>query len=470
MNPHCLGPRPIRGLGSAGQNPAMPSDNLPSATNTDPGSHLQPGHGLPRQDRTYDRGYDTHTTLDLPSGHLAASPREARLGWSPPTTGISALDAPLPSSFNSQEASNIAKFGPSGTSVPSRFGWDPLTSNSPTTSTVGGQAFGNLDSVAMGPTYNRDNAQRDYATSPPTSAAAEVMPRRILHSQRHSRPHDLSASLPAHARLDDAYGSAIHDDDETHEEDLVPSTLDDLLTPEEKSRRFSRSEQDHQSAVSVSRRPSHSSRGSPPESKVGSPIHSSPSRFGAFFANQARAKRESHEAQTHSTGGAFSHVGSPLRNSHISGDDFGDVMSRMDQDLGRSPPSAVNQPFSAGSDGKTNYVSSLSEQLKSTRIGPAPNNKKQDIPVPTRQPGSRVVSSNGSVVSRERIDEEPLFSMDDESEPRSSKEADRSENVSSANNSDLGARNAQETAKNVGQRRFADAVPHKNGRSTPEVS
>ena len=73
-------------------------------------------------------------------------------------------------------------------------------------------------------------------------------------------------------------------------------------------------------------------------------------------------------------------------------------------------------------------------------------------------------------MSRERIDEEPLFSMDDESEPRASKEAERPENESSTTNSDLGTRSAQESAKNVGQRRFADVVSHKNGRLNPQVS
>lgn len=276
---------------------------------------------------------------------------------------------------------------------------------------------------------------KDLGSSPPTSVAAEVEPRKILHSQRRSRPSNISSSLPAQALLDDAYNASAIREDDPHEEDLLPSTLDDLLTPQERFRRLSRSGEEH----GLSPRPSFSSFGSPPESKVGSPSHNSPSRFGSFFASQ-QAKRESQEAQIHNAGSALGHVGSPLRNSYMNGDETGTDGARRNQDFALSPSTG---PISPPRSGHKNKVSSLSEQLKGVSIGSVPNTKDLEPHANVRNVSNTSSTSTGSAISsgtkygdrtvssssvgRERIDEETLFSMDDEHEPRHVKQGEKVE-------------------------------------------
>ena len=433
VNPQSLTTRPVRTqIGGAAAAPSFPN------VGTSP--VIPPGGAVAQMDQI-SYANPSHLTnnqmvsLDVPPSRFGTSPRDHGLSWSPPGPGVSALDAPLPSSFNSQEPPNIAKYGPSGASVPSRFGWDHPLGSPPSSA----KAFGNLDSLALGSARASSFAtQKELGSSPPTSAAAEVEPRRIMHSQQRSRPSNISSSLPVQGPLDDAYSTSAIREDDPHEEDLVPSTLDDLLTPEERFRRLSRSGDEH----GLSPRPSYSSFGSPPDSKVGSPSHNSPSRFGSFFASQ-QAKRENQEAQAqlhgHGSGPAFGHVGSPLRNSHMNGE--GKNGARFGNDPGPSPPlGPISPPAKAGHAGH-NYVSSLSEQLKSVSIGRAPGTKDADGAGGTRNVSNSSASTTSAVstgapkygdravsnssVGRERIDEEPLFSMDDEHEPRHIKERER---------------------------------------------
>ena len=376
---------------------------------------------------------DRHALLErgLRGPHMGSSSGDARLGVSPPVPGASALDATLPSSFNSQDASNIAKYGPSGASVPARLSWDPLTVGMPTTATTRQQAFGNLDSMAMAaPAENH----KDLASSPPQSHIVPE-PQRLLRPEMRSKPQSIvSASVPAHAQYNEAFTpahaqfnetftpAAVGDEgDDTHGEDLLPSSLNDLLTPQEKTRRYSKSGDDH----GLISRQSLSSFGSPTESKVGSPSHASPSRFGAFFAGQAAARKEAGDHGAHSNVSGLGHVGSPLRNSTMS--------SRVPG--GNSSPSFG--PISPPNVTKSQHVSSLSQQLRSVQLGPSAKSgsagREQDANTSsTRHVSNQSTASAGSAISgqsrqdravsgtsagRSRIDEEPcVFSMEDDEE------------------------------------------------------
>ncbi|KAI9727338.1 MAG: hypothetical protein M1828_006958 [Chrysothrix sp. TS-e1954] len=347
------------------------------------------------------------------SSHLAAAspPTLTVHARSPQFRGSSALDVTLPASFSSQDTP--FKFGPSAASVPSRFGWDPLTSRSPTTSTTKqqaqAQALGNLGSLASREPERHDPI-KDMASSPPANNLG-TLPRRIMHSDVRSRPQNISSSVPVHRQP----GYPPSQLDEETLEEGVPGSLTDLLSDKEMSRRLSRGAEDN----AASSRPSLSGFGSPSDSKVGSPKYGSPShpsRYGALFARQ-----HEHEGELRNSPSAFGHVGSPLRNSSLSTQypDHGSSLA-----FGAvSPPDSTN---------RISGISSLSEQLRRTQIG---NGSKFEVnentavgyPSGTRNISNGSTMSNGSSHGRyertlsasrpapERITEEDgLFSMEED--------------------------------------------------------
>src|SRR5271170_472853 len=127
---------------------------------------------------------------------------------------------------------------------------------------------------------------------------------RLMHSQRIGKPRVVSASVPKSGLMDD------WEDRFTYDADLLPNSLhDEVLTPQEKTRRLSRPEQelsiakDQANALAI---PSGAS------SKVGSPSAAgSPSRFRALWDEQ----REKRGTDTGGAANSFGHVGSPLRES-----------------------------------------------------------------------------------------------------------------------------------------------------------
>lgn len=344
-----------------------------------------------------DNNYTSHP------GSKYGSPRDdSRLPVSP-VAHISTLDAPLPASFDSQGISFMARHGPVAASVPSKFALESPPSSLPKKTTVPSDALRNLHDSAFG----QDNRTRaPNLGSSPSGPPDEYLGQRIMHSQRFSKPKVMSASLPRPNHADD------WDDNFTFEEDFLPGSLHDLLTPQEKMRRSSRTDQD-----SSTLRENLSGHGTPVDSpsKFGSPSTASPSRFGALFARQ---KREEESSSISNPG--FGHVGSPLRNSSLH--------------PGASPSiRAVSRPISGdvspylASPPRQSSMSMISQQLQRTRLARSESNENST----GLHPGSARHTSNpthrldrnlsSSSIGTSRIDEEQadgVFAMEEEEDTK----------------------------------------------------
>lgn len=341
--------------------------------------------GMPRADNGYSSHQQTFGSPKPELKILASSPQGAR-----------ALDAPLPPSFDVNGVSIYARNGPAAASVPT--GWLRASPASP----AAPLAFGNLDRLTLGDLQNSSDRHL-MATSPPSSAIGEgfYAARRGLPIGSHTKPKMIAASF------DTRHIWKPSDDDETIEEDLVPTDLG-LLTDEEKVRRFSRTDQDSGTRISAV--------GSPTGSKVGSPSTASPSRYGTFFARR-------NDGETLGAAGAspFGHVGSPLRKLSMTAQTnalptFGDASSHVS-----SPP-------------RTSGMGMISQQRM--RLGSFKSEAPTDM-LPPRHPGTMRTTSTTSVAStgapsrlsraissssvgRDKIDEENIFTMEEEDQHSSS--------------------------------------------------
>lgn len=403
---------------------------------------------------------DSIPGLDGPFGsptgsNFGSPPTDSRLPFSP--KGLTALETPFPASFDSSSISLVAQHHKKfGESVPTTFNWGPLNATSPTTTTANQQAFGNLNSLARadkgdGSSYR----QLEGASSPPSSShllsprlrAADAQPRRIIQSDRRATSYTVAHSMGARPQSDEFEGirngpkadeAATDDDELAFGEDLVPHSLSELLTPQEKMRRFSRSEQDH----GLSSRPPRSGYGSPP---LGSPSHNSPSRYGALFANRQQQQQPRNE--TEGVGPSpFGHVGSPLRKSSFGGRavEGGTQPSPSLGAISRLGKSGDVSPFPA-SPTRSSGVGLISEQLRKARLGGSsggggglesaggfgssnglatPSGPTRTIssssigsPVAETKAGRLDRAMSSTSVGRERIDEEDcVFSMEDDEE------------------------------------------------------
>lgn len=202
----------------------------------------------------------------------------------------------------------------------------------------------------------------------------------------------LSASVPRPTALDDW-----EEGNFPMEEDFLPLNLrDDVLTPQERLRRLSRTEPDPS--------PSHrdlSGLGMAGSSfsKVGSPLGSSPSRFGALFAKQRQRKEE--DAQSSSA-----HVGSPLRESSLHSG-----ASPSMRPIGSRYISSDALPFVSGST-RQSPMSMISQQLSGMSLHPGSARHSSST-----GPGSRLDRAVASPVNTSTIDEEQsdlVFSMEEE--------------------------------------------------------
>jgi hypothetical protein len=322
------------------------------------------------------------------SGSKYGSPvDESRHPMSP--IGHTALDAPLPASFDSQGISYMARHGPVAASLPSKFGLElsPPPSQRPGPPS---DVLRSLHDTAFG--LESRKLPNHLGSSPPVIQDEGLGPR-LMHSQRVTRPKILSASLPRPTVLDD------WDDSFTMEEDYLPTNLhDDVLTPLERMRRLSRTEQDLNTSSGTRDFSSLGMTGTG-SSKVGSPLASSPSRFGAIFAKQRQKKEE--ESQT-----PFGHVGSPLRESSLN---FRSSPSL--RPIGSRPSSGDVSPFLA-SPSRQSSMSMISQQLSSTSLHPSSARHASSTGV-----GCRLDRAVSSPVSTSRIDEEQgdlVFSMEEE--------------------------------------------------------
>jgi hypothetical protein len=378
--------------------------------------------------------YDTVPTIDttfssLPNSNYGSPPNETRLGVSPiQNKGLSVLDVPLPSSFDSQGVSTFARYGPIAASVPSRFGIESSSPSSYQGKPVGeSTTLRNLHNSAFGD--DSRTTHNGFGSSPPP-ASEEPIGRRILHSERFSRQKVMSASVP---RPPGVMKDVADEWDQTFafEEDCIPSSIaGDVLTPQERNRRSSRTEDE----TPLSHRISLSGLGTPADSgsKVGSPAASSPSRFGPLFSRSHKA--DGSDASPFPSGSAFGHVGSPLRNSslHPGASPSLRAVSKPTSGAGDISPFVSSPPRQAS-------MSIITQQLQRTRLQTRANEGPESpaglTPLTTTlHPGMARVASGSSVgssasvridravsssssIGRERIEEEQgLFSMEDEEE------------------------------------------------------
>ena len=363
--------------------------------------------------------FDIIPTIDttFTGSNYGSPPNDGRLPLSPVQKGLSALDAPLPASFDSQGISHMARYGPIAASVPSKFGFESPPSSLPTKAVVGSSALRNLHDSAFGDDVLR--RLNGLGSSPPI-ATEETMGRRMMHSERFSKPTAASAQSFA-----DEWEEGF-----SFEEDLVPRSLHELLTPQEKMRRLPHYD-DENLAI---QRQSLSGFGTPADSssKVGSPITSSPSRFvGALFP-RVNSKTDA-SSDTSLTPGAspFGHVGSPLRSSSLH-----PASSPSLRAMSKAPPgdasAFLSSPPRQGSVG----TSIITQQLRGMCLSPRGAEAGESPMGSTLHPGmaARMASSSsvGSAsssggraapdratssgsINREKIEEEQgLFSMEEE--------------------------------------------------------
>ncbi|KAJ5885301.1 hypothetical protein N7495_009811 [Penicillium taxi] len=330
--------------------------------------------------------YDSIPTIDAglasDAGSKYGSPiDDSRFPMSPNHHHLTALDAPLPASFDSQGISHAARYGPVAASVPSKFGIDL----SPPTHRPGQlNNFQNLRDIGYAPDLRKQLAS--IGSSPP---APEDSAPRYMHSRRPIKPRMLSASVPRPTALDD------WDESFPMEEDYLPMNLhDDVLTPQEKLRRLSRTDQEFGSHRDISGLGMTSTS----FSKTGSPLASSPSRFGALFAKQRQKKEEE------SVGSSFPHIGSPLRESSLNflpSPSLGPIGSRSSHD---------GSPF-VSSPGRQSSMSMISEQLGGMSLHPGSARHLSAGP-------GRLDRTISSPVFTSKIEEEDssdlVFSMEEE--------------------------------------------------------
>lgn len=386
---------------SFGYNARADAGNYPNTESglTDPmisqqqfGADYFPSGGFPLIDPDEDAFQDRYNQYQNPSQLDSAlnSPPTSQFG-SPPSEYLfpkspvdnirTALNAPLPQSFDANGISHIAKYGPLGQSVPDKFGF-----RSPPSSSLSRQLGSPPDSTSN---FRATNLTSNLRNASPLGISPqnveESIGQRIMHSQRPSKSRVISASVPrSHLPHDWEEGLGT-------ETDLLPNSLhDEVLTPQEKMRRLSRPDQDlsprdQQGGLAI---PSSGS------SKVGSPpTAGSPSRFSALWAEQ----REKKAAETGSPN-AFGHVGSPLRESWLAGHPSetskGPQLSGISQAMARMH---LNRTESTESNGSKPTASGL-------RHSSAPIGRFD-----------RTISSPG--LSSRKIDEEGegvFFPMDDE--------------------------------------------------------
>ncbi|KAL8659140.1 MAG: hypothetical protein Q9226_000604 [Calogaya cf. arnoldii] len=415
---------------------ALANSLLAQQTNGDPPSfglqftHAPGSEYIPRPHLAANGHDSTHSTDVFATNpeFRYGSPRDDARAPLSPGGHLSTLDAPMPASFDSQGISYIARHGPVAASVPSKFGLESPSSSLPKKTGLPSSTLRNLHNSAFG---GDPRSSTSNLGSSPLGSGDEGYGRRMIHPELVTRPTAISASVPR-ARMGDDWDEEIIFGGE---EDFLPTSLHDLLTPQERMRRLSRTEQDERPS-----RDSLSGPGTPADSSshVGSPSHASPSRFSAFFAKQRR------DEQTNQSPSVFGHVGSPLRNSSMPVD--------------RSPSlRATSNPARSGdvspflsSPPRQSSMSMISQQLARTQISSKtdggfidPNSSTGLHPNSARTPNQtsssnarldRVTSS--SSINNERIEEEQgdgVFSMEEE------EDIHRKRHSGNAWNSSLGA-------------------------------
>lgn len=390
-----------------------------------------PGHGEddPLQARYSQPPSMAIPSIDapLPGDHTStygSPPNDSRLGASPSNRGLSVLDAPLPGSFDSQGISHAARHGPLASSVPPRFGIESPPSSLPNKAFGSISKFRGLHGSTFGDAAGLDGVLA--GSSPPSFDEPLSFSKRPLHSERLysdrlARPSRtmMSSSLGTRPSLfqNDQSGTDESDDDGIGE-DLLPSSLHELL-PQEKLRRFSRQAEEDGNPLFVSaQRRAISSGNVPQDSKIGSmsPHSSSPSRYNALFTSRSLSKGDLdlNNNNNNNSPSAFGHVGSPLRPSTLRSSSLVNAPTPP-------PASSDFNPYAVGSPPRQASMSMLTQELQRTQL--SEYSKASGPPGPPRPARNSLAErglSNSSLGRGETIEEEQaFFSMEEDSEPGS---------------------------------------------------
>lgn len=395
---------------------------------------MQPGYpyAIPDEYTSQKNQYDMIPTIDTTfSSHQGSNygspPNEnGRHPMSPVQKGLSVMDVPLPASFDSQGISHMARYGPIASSVPATF----LANSPPSSYQADSSALRNLHDSAFGDGLR--NRAAILGSSPPESVEQPVG-RRMLHSELAANRSRGIMSSSVGARP--TYKDEEWDDTDMigkFEEDLLPNSLSDLLTPQEKMRRFSRDQGDD---GSLSHRASLSRLGASPlasDGNIGSPstAAASPSRFQSLWGKSRPTYDNGFESGSAPGQSAFGHVGSPLRNSSLHPGASPSLRAMNRTTSGDISPFVSSPP-------RQSSMSLLSNQMQRTRLSSRDDGGFTSNPM---HPGINRVTSGGSIgnsggrlgldravssssISRERIEEEQgLFSMEEEEDLNKSKD------------------------------------------------
>lgn len=306
------------------------------------------------------------------------SPRNAEglsmsvLGSSHRTLGP--LDATLPASIDRYDYSYYAKHGPFASSVPNTFGVESPPPSLPssirgetTVSALRRSAFGEEDSTELS-----RSAQLREGSFGERILHSSTRRNNKIYSSSYAGPQTLFNGFSGLNGLKDSDAIADSSDaDFTFEEDFLPESLTDLLTPAERNRRMSRTDEDNGTSI----RPSMIVPGTPGDS-VGSPPIGSPGSWGPLLNRQ---RRDEETTQVSGLG----HVGSPLRNSYLHSDS-NPIIRGLSRGSGDSSP-FTNSPGRGIGGG----ISALTQSLKHSKINDT------DIPTP-----SKSINITGKAVER----------------------------------------------------------------------
>lgn len=435
-----------------------------------PYSHAPPRNLLSSQAQGLESARDGETSLDSDMYHFGmsngydgpssdsiygalspvyGSPHDGRFIGSSPGNGLSVLDAPLPSSFDSNGISLAARIGPFAASVPSRFGVESPPSSLPHKSQLGNTALRDLHSSAFGG-RGMDDVLAGF--SPPNGPdEALTFPKRSLYNgqMQATRNQDMiSSSLGTKLPSQTFDYSDSEEGDSEREEDLLPASLRDLI-PESRTRRSSRprpNEDNTPASFLAAQRRTISTHGTPLDSKIGSPHSSSPSRFpGNIWAR--------------STSGE-GHFGSPLRNSGLT---FTPSISTSRPNGGDLSPTFSSPPRQAS-------MSMLTQELQRTKLDAARSHAAATTVGVTRtlsngstpqNSSDRASSSNGGA-GRARIDEEQdVFKMEEVFDSAKTASAPRTIPRSGARSSDAGTGSAFYNSPGSGETGFGAIGGHR---------
>lgn len=383
-----IGPPAQHGFGEQ-----MPTNGMNDDLSTSPGRTEQ----FPYMDN----GYNFNGSMQY------GSPlNDSRQPISPP---MRAQDAIIPPTF--QDHPSALRMDAWPASMPS--GGFAIGRSPPTTSTATPNAFANLGYMARPDATSHANGDRStkLGSSPPNTYD-KPLPNRMLQSNRLRQEGSIASSLPMSRPL----MHRVHDipTDESSDDEsfgLLPGNLDDdILTPAERKRRASRSQEDA---------PHRTGLHSNPDSKYGSPTAHSPPAWGPLSARKHREDNQAREVYGSSPHGP---IGSPLRNATLHPNSAATAgRSSMEKEnanspsikpIPRPPSDHLNgdiTPFGLASSPRSNGagLSTLSQQLKNTRL--------RDVSASTeagaqaqRLPSSRVVSGKSDRLE----DDSDIFAMD----------------------------------------------------------